>query len=134
MAKAPPERWRHGGSCYPARVIGILGHIFITAALLLLVANLVRDFELEDATSAILAAVVLGLVNAFLKPVLVLLTIPLTIVTLGLFLFVVNAIVLKITAAVVPGFEIEGFLPAVWGGILLAVFNLGVAWMLGGAL
>jgi len=108
-----------------------LAHVLVTAALLLLVANLVKNFDVHDATSAVLAAVVLGLVNALVKPIAVMLTLPLTIVTFGLFLLVVNGFMLKLAASVVPGFEIKGFLPAVWGSILLSIFNLGVELIFG---
>jgi len=114
-------------------MLNFLGHVLVSAALLLLVANLVRDFELEDTVSALLAALVLGLANAVIRPVLLVLTFPLTVLTLGLFLFVVNAIVLKLSAAVVPGFRIEGFLPAIWAAVLLAILNVGVEMLLGPA-
>jgi len=108
-----------------------LAHILVTAALLLLVANLVKNFDLEDATSAVVAALVLGLVNALVRPVALVLTFPLTLVTFGLFLLVVNGFMLKIAASVVPGFEIKGFLPAVWGSILLSLFNVAVEMVFG---
>ncbi len=108
-----------------------LAHVLVTAALLLLVANLVENFDISDATSAVLAAVVLGLVNAFVRPVAVVLTLPLTLVTLGLFLLVVNGLMLKLVAAVVPGVEIRGFLPAVWASVLLSLLNLGVEMVFG---
>jgi putative membrane protein len=109
----------------------IIAHILITAALLMIVANVVSDFDLEDATSAVLAALVLGLVNAFVRPVALVLTLPLTVVTLGLFLLVLNGLMLKLVAAIVPGFEIKGLLPAVWGSLLLSIFNLGVEMLFG---
>ncbi|CAG1008678.1 hypothetical protein MYXO_03760 [Myxococcaceae bacterium] len=102
----------------------VIAHLLVTAALLLLVSNLVRHFDVRDATSAVLAAIVLGLANTFVRPLAIALTLPLTVVTLGLFLVVVNGFVLKIVAAIVPGFDIEGFLPAVWGALLLSIFNL----------
>jgi putative membrane protein len=108
-----------------------LAHVLVTAALLLLVANLVKNFDLDDAGSAILAAVVLGLVNAFVRPLAVLLTFPFTLVTFGLFLLVVNGFMLKIVASLVPGFDIKGFLPAVWGSLLLSLFNVGVEMVFG---
>lgn len=108
-----------------------LAHILVTAALLLLVANLVRHFDIADTTSAILAAIVLGLVNAFVRPVAVVLTLPLTLLTLGLFLLIVNGLMLKLVAAIVPGVEIEGFLPAVWASLLLSLFNLAVEMIFG---
>lgn len=114
-------------------MLAFVAHLLVTAALLLLVANLVRNFELDDATSAILAAIVLGLVNAFVRPIALVLTLPLTVVTFGLFLLVLNGAMLKLAASVVPGFEIRGFLPAMWGAILLSVFNLAVEMLFGPA-
>jgi putative membrane protein len=114
-------------------MVVFLAHILVTAALLLLVANLVSNFDVEDATSAVLAALVLGLVNAFVRPLAVVLTLPLTIVTLGFFLLIVNGFMLKIASALVPGFDIKGFLPAVWGSILLSIFKLGVEMIFGAA-
>jgi putative membrane protein len=99
-------------------------HLIVSAALLLLVANLVGGVEIRGALSAILAALVLGLVNAIVRPLAILLTLPLTVVTFGLFLLVINGVMLKLAAAIVPGFRIRGFMPAVWGSLLLTVLNL----------
>jgi putative membrane protein len=65
----------------------------------------------------------LGVANFFVRPILIVLTFPVTIITLGLFLLVVNALMLMLAAAVVDGFEIEGFGPALWGSIGLAILN-----------
>jgi len=78
--------------------------------------------------TALVAGAILGLVNVLVKPVLVVLTLPLTLVTLGLFLFVVNALCLGATAAVVPGFEISGFWAAMAGALVVSV----VSWILNG--
>jgi len=105
---------------------GFFAHLIVSAALLLIVANVVRGFQMSGALSALLAALVLGLVNALVRPLAIVLTLPLTVVTFGLFLLVVNALMLKIAAALVPGFRIEGFWPAVWGGLVLALLNLAI--------
>jgi putative membrane protein len=99
-------------------------HLIVSAALLLLVANAVSGMEIRGALSAVLAALVLGLVNAFVRPLAILLTLPLTLLTFGLFLLVLNGLMLKLAAAVVPGFRIRGFMPAVWGSLLLTLLNL----------
>ena len=99
-------------------------HLIVSAALLLLVANAVSGVEIRGALSAILAALVLGLVNAVVRPLAVLLTLPLTVVTFGLFLLVLNGVMLKLAATLVPGFRIRGFMPAVWGSLLLTLLNL----------
>ncbi len=109
---------------------GFLAHLVVTAALLLVVAYLVPGMKVTGALAALLGAFVLGIVNAVVWPIAVVLTLPLTIVTFGLFLLVLNAAMLKLTAALVPGFQVRGFLPAVLGSVLLTVLNLGVeAWL-----
>lgn len=95
--------------------------LVINAVALLATTYVVPGFKVDNFTSALLAAVVLGVVNTFIKPILSFITLPLTIVTLGLFAFVVNAVVLFIVAWVVPGFDLTGWLPAILGGIVLAI-------------
>lgn len=97
--------------------------LLINAIALIFTAYIVPGFVVEDFTSSLLAAIVLGVVNTFIKPVLSFITAPLTIVTLGLFTFVVNAIVLFIVSAVVPGLKIEGWLPAILGAIVLSIIS-----------
>lgn len=108
-------------------MVALLAHLIVSAALLVLVAELVRGIELEGVGAALLAAAVLGIVNALVRPPAFLLSLPLIVVTFGLFYFVLNAAFLKLTAAVVPGFRIEGFLPAVWAAVLLAILNVVIA-------
>lgn len=95
-------------------------------AILLIAYLLPRVVAAEGAMSALAAAFVLGLVNAVVRPVFILLTLPVTIVTLGLFLLVVNGLMLWGVSAVVPGFHVNGFLGAVAGSILISV----VSWIL----
>lgn len=99
-------------------------HLVLTALALLVVAQLVGGVHVGGFFSALIAALILGLVNAFVRPVMILLTLPLTIVTLGLFLFVVNALMFWLAAALVPGFQISGFGAALLGSILFTVLNL----------
>jgi putative membrane protein len=106
-------------------------HILVTAALLSVVGSLVSDIEVEDGTSAIISALVLGFANAFIRPILVVLTLPLTLLTLGLFIWVVNAFMLKLTAAFVPGFKVESFKAAIVGSLLLGLLNFVVAALFG---
>lgn len=80
----------------------------------------------DDIGTVLFVALVIGLINAFVKPIVKLLTCPLTILTLGLFIFVINALMLLLAARIVPGFVIAGFAPAFWGAILLAIVNLGI--------
>ncbi len=71
----------------------------------------------------LLTALVFGLVNAVIRPVLVLLSLPLTLVTLGLFLLVVNAAMLGLTSWLVPGFAVQGFWPALWGAVVVSIMS-----------
>ncbi len=106
-------------------------HIVVTAALLSVVGSLVSDIEVENGTSAVVGALVLGLANAFIRPILVLLTLPITFLTLGLFIWVVNAFMLKLTAEFVPGFRVNGFKAAMVGSLLLTFLNFAVAALFG---
>lgn len=90
------------------------------------VAYLMPSVGIASAGAAIVAALVLGLVNALIRPLLVLLTLPVTVLTLGLFIFVINGLLFWAVASVVPGFEVGGF----WSGVLGAlVFSL-ISWLL----
>lgn len=108
-----------------------LAHLVVSAAMLLIVAYAIRGFEVDGAIAALLGALVLGLANAFVRPVLVVLSLPITVLTLGLFLFVVNALMLKLAAAIVPGFRIRGFVPALFGALLISLLNMLVAHVAG---
>ncbi len=105
----------------------ILLSILLNALALLITAYIVPGFNVANFQSALLAAIVLGIINTFIKPVLLFLTFPLTIVTLGLFIFVVNAIVLFMASAIVPGLTIAGWLPAILGAIVLSVVSTGMS-------
>ena len=80
-------------------------------------------FTVDGAMAALAAAVVLGLVNAVVRPLFVLLTLPITIVTLGIFLLVINGLLLWLVSAIVPGFLVHGFLGAVLGSVLLSLVS-----------
>ncbi len=95
---------------------------------LLLVAYLVPGFRISGLGSALIAVIVIGLLNATVGLLLKIVTFPLTLLTLGLFLLVINAIVLKIVAAIMPGFSIQGFLPALLAAILLSVLQMVLRW------
>ena len=89
-----------------------LVHWLAATVAVMITAYIVPGFQVNSVFSALLAAVVIGFVNIVIWPVLVVLTLPLTVVTFGLFLLVVNGVSLKIAAGLTPGFSIEGFLPA----------------------
>src|SRR5512144_538060 len=91
---------------------------------LFIVVTLVPGFYYRSVVTLAIAALVLGLLNAIVRPVLFVLTLPLTIVTLGLFLLVLNAIMLELTSMIVPGFRIERFGWAILGALVLAIISL----------
>jgi len=98
--------------------------LVITAAILLASA-FVPGIQVASFPTAVLAACVLGVINIFVRPILVLLTLPLSILTLGLFYFVINAFLLKLAAYFVPGFEVDGFISALGGALIISV----VSWL-----
>jgi len=104
--------------------MGFLVHILVSAALLFVLGRLVSGIEVRDGKAALFGALVLGLANALVRPFLVLLTLPITILTLGLFIFVVNALMLMLAAALVDGFEVRGFKSALWGSVVLGLMNI----------
>jgi len=88
----------------------------------------IAGISVSTPTTLILAALLLGLINAIVRPIVILLTLPATLLTLGLFLLVVNAAMLGLVAYFLPGFSIEGFWPAFWAAILISVVSwIGVA-------
>src|SRR3972149_2397513 len=98
----------------------------INAGGLLLISQVIRGIEVDGVVAALAAAAVLGVFNAVLRPVLLILTLPLTIVTLGLFALVLNGFMLYLVGTVVRGFSVHGFWSAVFGAILLSLVS-GVA-------
>ncbi|MGH9328903.1 MAG: phage holin family protein [Vicinamibacterales bacterium] len=104
----------------------ILLSILLNALAIYVAAYLLDGIVLRGLPAALIAGLVFGIVNTLIKPVLVLLTLPITIITLGLFIFVVNAICLALTAALVPGFDIAGFGSALAGALIVSI----VGWLL----
>ena len=117
--------------------VRFLLHWAITSASLWIASRVFAGFRFADASSLIIAALVLGFANTVVRPVLVVLTFPLTIFTLGFFLLVVNAVVLLLVSTLVPGFVISGFWTAFFASIFIAVTNffiqafLAAAWTRG---
>ncbi len=99
--------------------------VLIAALGLWLATEWVDGIHVRSATTLILAALLLGVVNAIVKPIAILLTLPFTLLTLGLFLLVINAAMLGLVAAFLPGMQIAGFWPAFWAAILVS----GVSWL-----
>ncbi|HLJ87689.1 MAG TPA: phage holin family protein [Candidatus Angelobacter sp.] len=100
----------------------------ISACSLLIVAHFVSGFHVNGFRAALLAAVIVGFVNSTLGLLMKILTFPVTILSLGLFLVVINAIMLKVAAAITPGFSIDGWLAAFIGAICLSVVSAILHW------
>jgi putative membrane protein len=104
----------------------LLAHWLLSALCLLLVARFVPGFLVSSFGTALVAAVVIGLVNGTIGVLLKVVTFPLTILTFGIFWLLINALMLKFAAIFVPGFEVRGLWPAFWGGIILSLLNMAV--------
>jgi putative membrane protein len=102
---------------------GLLIRWVSTAFALWLTSLIIRGIEVDGVLPLFFAAVVLGIFNAILRPLILLVTFPINLVTLGLFTFVINGAMLKLTSDVVRGFSIHGFWSAVVGALLLSVFS-----------
>jgi putative membrane protein len=102
----------------------------ISAAVLLGIAYLVPGITVHSFYSALIAALILGLVNVVIKPVILLLTLPANILTLGLLTFVINAFLFWFAATIVKGFDVAGFWPAFWGALLMSI----ASWLLAGVI
>jgi putative membrane protein len=103
--------------------MGLLFRIILMAVAAYLAARLLPGVTISNATTAILVALVLALLNAFLKPILVALTIPITIITLGLFLLVIDMLIILLAARIVPGFSVDGWLTALLFGLIMALIS-----------
>jgi len=110
-------------------MIQLLVRWIISAVLLLVVSHLVPGFEVDGLRSALIAAVVIGLVNATLGVFLKIVTLPLTLLSLGLFLLVINALMLLFVSNLVRGFVVHGFVPAFWGALLLSLLGMLTRWL-----
>ena len=95
----------------------------INAAALLALPYLFESIRVDGIYAALIAALVLGLINAVIRPILLLLTLPLTLVTLGLFIFVINGLLFWFVASFIDGFHVAGFWPAVFGAIVYSLIS-----------
>jgi len=103
--------------------MGFLIRLCLNAVALLIVSTVIPGIEVRGVLPALSAAFFLGLVNAVVRPILLILTLPLTIVTLGLFIPVINAFLLKLVSLMIQGFEVHGFWSAVFGALLLSIVS-----------
>jgi putative membrane protein len=101
----------------------LLIRLIISTLAILVAANVVPGVTVAGTTTAIIAAIVLGILNTFLKPVLQILALPITILTLGLFYIVVNVFIIYLASYLVDGFSISGFIPALFFGLVVSVVS-----------
>ena len=104
-------------------MIKIIANWVLNALALFLVSRIITGIDLSDFWSALVAIAIIGLVNALIKPILHVLTFPITILTLGLFTFVINALMLLLAGSITPGFKVDGFGAAFFGSILLSIIS-----------
>jgi putative membrane protein len=97
--------------------------LFVTTVSIFIVANLFHLIQFEDLKVLILASLVLGILNVFMRPVLIFLTLPINILSLGLFTLIINAFLLYLASGIVPGFEITSFWKAFWAALLISIVS-----------
>lgn len=124
-----PFSWQRGCYSWPMK---LLLKWLLSAAALLFVAYVYSGVEVQSFVSAMIAAFVIGLFNVVLRPILVVLTLPVTIVTVGLFLFVINALMFWAAAGVLGGFHVRGFTAALIGSLIYSALGVLIESALGG--
>jgi putative membrane protein len=102
---------------------GLLIRWVMNALALILISKVIKGIEVDNIMAAFVAAAVLGVINAVLRPILILLTLPITILTLGLFALVINGSMLYIAGTIVRGFHVSGFWPSVFGALFLSLIS-----------
>jgi putative membrane protein len=106
--------------------MGFLIRLVVNAVALICVAYIVPGIHVSGFGGALIAALILGIVNAILRPILILLSLPLELLTLGLFTLVINALLFWLVGALHVGLTVDGFWPAFWGALVMAI----VSWIL----
>jgi putative membrane protein len=107
-------------------MIKLLLHWLLSALVLLVISHYLHGFEVRGLQPALIAALVIGLLNATLGFALKIVTFPITIITLGLFLLVINAAMILLASHLVTGFHVTGWIPALWGAVALALVGIAV--------
>ena len=110
---------------------GFLLRFLICAVGLWLAEEILPGIGVDTAGSLVAAALLLGVINAFIRPVLVLLTLPITVVTLGLFLLVINAAMVALVAWILPGFHVAGFWSALFAALIIGITGWVATWFIG---
>ncbi len=106
--------------------MGLLIRWLVLTVAIIVASYLIRGIEVNGFFSAFFAAAILGVLNVFFRPILLILTLPINILTLGFFTFIINAVLLKMASGVISGFVVHGFWSAVFGGLIISV----VTWLL----
>ncbi len=106
--------------------MGLLVRWLVLTAAIMVASYLIQGIEVNGFFSAFFAAAILGVLNVFFRPILLILTLPINILTLGFFTFIINAVLLKMASGVISGFVVHGFWSAVFGGFIISV----VSWLL----
>ena len=101
----------------------LLLRLLVNAVAFYLIARYVPGFHVASFTAAIIAALIFGIVNAIVRPLVLLITLPLTILTLGIFVLIVNALMMWLTASIAPGFRVDGFTPAFIGALVMMIVS-----------
>jgi putative membrane protein len=104
-------------------MMGLLIRWIVNAGALWLIASVIKGIEVQSVFSALVAAAVLGVINAILRPIFILLTLPINLITLGLFTFLLNGFMLYLASTLVRGFEIHGFWAPVFGALILSLVS-----------
>jgi putative membrane protein len=122
---APPtaESGSVGNACKVGGRLAVIVRWLVNALALYITALLLPGIQLRGVVATLVAAAILGIVNAIIRPLLLMLTLPLNVVTLGLFTFVINALMLLLTSAIVPNFRIQGFGWALVGAVVLSIIS-----------
>ena len=113
-------------------MVGFLIRAVIVALGLWLATDWVHGVYIDSPTTLLLAGILLGLVNAVIRPIAIILTLPMTIMTLGLFLLVINAAMVLLVAWILPGMHVAGFGAALWTSILVSLVSMVGSWFIGG--
>ena len=109
-------------------MVNILLRWIVYALIIVFVSWIIPGIEVDNFISAMLVCIIMALINTFIKPFLQIITLPVTIITFGLFTFVINALMLMLAGWIAPGFEVEGFVSALLGSLLLSLLSI-TAWL-----
>lgn len=112
-------------------MLSFIIRLSITAMSLWVAAGIIPGIEIEGTGNIFLAALLLGIVNAFVRPIIIILTLPISVFTLGIFLLVINAGMLSLVAYMLDDFTISGFFPALFGSLIISIVSTWALWTIG---